>query len=182
MLMRPSTYRIFACLAALDLAGLPRVAAADEWDSCVKLSDDLAVAGCSRAIGSHQYTGRSLARLYARRGGAYQELGDLGHSMADFDESMRIDPTYPSATTTAATIGTAGATSIAPFRTIIRRSNSLRKMVRPSPTAAAPGAPRATSTGRSRTITKRSGSIRKIPKPITTAAWRGRRNAICERL
>jgi tetratricopeptide (TPR) repeat protein len=97
MQMRSSTYRLFACLAVAALAGLPMVAAADEWYSCVKLSDDLAVAGCSRAIDSHQYTGRSLARLYTRRGGAYQAQGDLDHAMADFNESMRVDPTYPSA-------------------------------------------------------------------------------------
>jgi tetratricopeptide (TPR) repeat protein len=97
MQMRSSTYRFFACLAVAALAGLPMVAAADEWDSCVKLSDDLAVAGCSRAIDSHQNTGRSLARLYARRGGAYQAQGDLDHAMADFNESMRVDPTYPPA-------------------------------------------------------------------------------------
>ena len=97
MQMRFSTYRVLACMAVVVLAGLPRVAAADEWDSCVKLSDDLAVAGCSRAIDSRQYTGRSLARLYARRGGAYQTQGDLNRAMADFNESMRIDPTYPAA-------------------------------------------------------------------------------------
>ena len=73
------------------------MAAADELDSCVKLSDDLAVAGCSRAIDPHQYTGRSLARLYARRGGAYQARGDLDHAMLDFNEPMGTDPTYPSA-------------------------------------------------------------------------------------
>jgi len=61
------------------------VAAADESDSCVKLSDDLAVAGCSPAIDSHQNTGRSLARLYARRGGAYQARGDPDHAMLDFN-------------------------------------------------------------------------------------------------
>jgi tetratricopeptide (TPR) repeat protein len=90
-------FNLFACLAVMALAVLPMVAAADEWSSCVKLSDDLAVAGCSRAIDSHQYTGRSLARLYARCGGAYQAQGDLDHAMADFNESMRVDPTYPSA-------------------------------------------------------------------------------------
>src|SRR6187455_409792 len=68
MQMRFSTYRLLACMAVVVLAGLPGVAAADEWDSCVKLSDDLAVAGCSRAIDSREYTGRSLARVYARRG------------------------------------------------------------------------------------------------------------------
>ena len=97
MQMRSSTYRFFACLAVVALAGLPMVAAADEWDTCVKLSDDLAVTGCSRAINSHQYTGRSLARHYARRGGAYQAQGDLDHAMADFNKSIRVDPTYPSA-------------------------------------------------------------------------------------
>jgi tetratricopeptide (TPR) repeat protein len=97
MQMRSSTCRLFACLAVMALAGSPMVAAADEFDSCVDLSDDLAVAGCSRAIDSHEYTGRSLARLYSRRGGAYQAQGDLERAMADLDESVRIDPTYPSA-------------------------------------------------------------------------------------
>src|SRR5205807_2586409 len=60
-------------------------------------SDDLAVAGCSRAIDSQQYTGRSLARLHVRRGGAYAAQGDIDHAMADFKEAMRLDPTYPGA-------------------------------------------------------------------------------------
>ena len=97
MQMRFSTYRLLACMAVVVLAGLPGVAAADEWDSCVKLSDDLAVAGCSRAIDSREYTGRSLARVYARRGGAYAAKGDVNRAVADYNESMRIDPTYPAA-------------------------------------------------------------------------------------
>ena len=97
MQMRFPTYRLFACMAAVVLAGLPRVAAADDLDFCVKLSDDLAVTECSRAIDSHQYTGRSLARLHTRRGGAYQAQGDVNRAVADYNESMRIDPTYPAA-------------------------------------------------------------------------------------
>ena len=97
MRMRLSTYRLLTCMAVAVLAGLPRVAAADEWDSCVKLSDALAIAGCSRAIDSHQYTGRSLARLHTRRGGAYQAQGDVKRAVADYNKSMRIDPTYPAA-------------------------------------------------------------------------------------
>jgi tetratricopeptide (TPR) repeat protein len=97
MQMRSSTYRLLACIAVVVLAGLPRVAAADELDFCIKLSDNLAVAGCSRAIDSHQYTGRSLARLYARRGGAHQAQGEINRAVADYNESMRIDPTYPAA-------------------------------------------------------------------------------------
>src|SRR5215212_11345345 len=97
MQMRFSTYRLLACMAVVVLAGLPRVAAADEWDSCVKLSDDLAVAGCSRAIDSHQYAGRSLARLYTRRGVAHAIQGHFDRAMADYKESVRVDPTYPGA-------------------------------------------------------------------------------------
>src|SRR3954470_16383562 len=98
MQIRFSTCRTFACMAVLVLAGLPGAVAADELDdSCVKLSDSLAVAGCSRAIDSHQYTGRSLARLHTRRGGAYQAQGDPNRAVADYNESMRIDPTYPAA-------------------------------------------------------------------------------------
>jgi tetratricopeptide (TPR) repeat protein len=97
MQMRSSTYCFFACLAVVALAGLRMAAAADDWGACVKQSDDLAVAECSRAIDTHQYTGRSLAQLYARRGGAYQARGDLDHAMADFNESIRVDPTYPAA-------------------------------------------------------------------------------------
>ena len=94
MQMRSSAYWLFACLGVVALAGLPTVAAADDWDTCGKESGDLAVAGCSRAIDSHQYTGRSLARLYAGRGVTYLAQGDLDHAMADFNESMRVDPTY----------------------------------------------------------------------------------------
>ena len=94
MQMRSSAYWLFTCLAVVGLAGLPTVAAADDRDTCGKESGDLAVAGCSRAIDSHQYTGRSLARLYAGRGVTYLAQGDLDHAMADFNESMRVDPTY----------------------------------------------------------------------------------------
>jgi tetratricopeptide (TPR) repeat protein len=94
MQMRSSGYSLLACLAVVALAGLPTGAAADDWDSCEKQSGDLAVAGCSRAIDSHQYTGRDLARLHASRGVAYLAQGDLDHAMADYNESVRLDPTY----------------------------------------------------------------------------------------
>ena len=95
MQTRFSTCRLLACMAVVVLAGLPRAAAADEWMGSCQI--DLAVAGCSRAIELRQYTGRSLARLHARRGGAYQAQGDSKRAVADYNELMRIDPTYPSA-------------------------------------------------------------------------------------
>src|SRR5262249_35695281 len=92
MQMRSSASWLFACLTAVGLTGLPTVAAADDWDACGKQSGDLAVAGCSRAIDSNQYTGRNLAWLYASRGVAYLAQSDLDHAMADFNEAIRLDP------------------------------------------------------------------------------------------
>ena len=92
MQMRSSASWLFACLTAVALTGLPTVAAADDWDACGKQSGDLAVAGCSRAIDSNQYTGRNLAWLYASRGVAYLAQSDLDHAMADFNEAIRLDP------------------------------------------------------------------------------------------
>jgi tetratricopeptide (TPR) repeat protein len=94
MRMRSSGCWSFACLAVMALAGLPTAAAAGDWEPCEAQSGELAVAGCSRAIDSHQYTGRDLARLYASRGVAYLAQGDLDHAMADYNESTRLDPTY----------------------------------------------------------------------------------------
>src|SRR5215471_6328667 len=94
MQMRSSANWLFACLAVVALTGLPTVAAADDRDDCGQRSTDLAVAGCTRAIDSHQYTGRNLAWLYTGRGIAYSVQGDLDHAMADFTESIRVDPTY----------------------------------------------------------------------------------------
>ena len=97
MQMRFSTCRLFACLAVVALAALPMVAAAEDRDPCKTQSGELSVAECSRAIDSQQYTGRTLARLHVGRGMAYQAQGDLARAMADFNESMRVDPTYPGA-------------------------------------------------------------------------------------
>ena len=93
-MQRSSATWLLACLAVGALAASPATAAADDRDACEKQSGDLAVAGCSRAIDAHQYTGRDLALLYASRGAAYRAQGDLDHAMADINESIRVDPTY----------------------------------------------------------------------------------------
>jgi tetratricopeptide (TPR) repeat protein len=92
-----SLSRLLACMAVVVLAGLPTAAAANDEETCIKQPENLAVAVCSRLIDSKQYTGRSLARLHARRGGAYQAQGKPDRAIADYNESMRIDPTYPAA-------------------------------------------------------------------------------------
>ena len=97
MQMRSSAYWLFACLAVVALAGLPTVAAAKDLVICIRQPGDLAVAACSRAIDSHQYTGRILLQLYTARGVAHLAHGDLDHAMADFNEAIRLDPKEPRA-------------------------------------------------------------------------------------
>ena len=131
MQMRFSTYRLLACMAVVVLAGLPGAAAADEWDSCVKLSDDLAVAGCSRAIDSQPIHGsKPRAAVCASRRGVRRHRATstaqwrITTSRCGSIRRIRLP------TTTAATFGSTGATSTGPSRTITRRSSSIRNMGR----------------------------------------------------
>jgi hypothetical protein len=100
MKMRRSKLALLGLAALAAVALFPTTAAADDWDTCGKQSGDLAIATCSGAIDSRRYTGQSLAQLYTARGVAYRAKGDLDRAMADFNESMRVDPQYARAYTT----------------------------------------------------------------------------------
>jgi len=90
--MRSSAYWLFACLAVVALAGLPTVAAADDADTCVKQSGDVAIAACSRAIASGKFRGEELAAIYVSRGVEYKNKRGLDRAIADFDQAIRLDP------------------------------------------------------------------------------------------
>jgi tetratricopeptide (TPR) repeat protein len=92
MQMRSAIFRLFACLAVVALAALPMVAAAEDRDPCKTQSGELGVAECSRAIDSHQYTGRTLARLHVGRGMAWAAKRELDRAIADFEQAIRINP------------------------------------------------------------------------------------------
>ena len=92
MQMRSSAYWLFACLAVVALAGLPTVAAADDADTCAKQSGDVAIAACSRAIASGQFSGGELAAIYVSRGVEYKNKRGLDRAVADFDQAIRLDP------------------------------------------------------------------------------------------
>ncbi|HML14273.1 MAG TPA: caspase family protein [Xanthobacteraceae bacterium] len=55
----------------------------------------MAIAACTRLIGSGGVQGSQLADLYAARANAYRAHADLDRAIADFDEAIRIDPTRP---------------------------------------------------------------------------------------
>jgi len=71
--------------------------AADESDTCYKMSGDVAIAACSRVITSARYQGRKLAGLYDNRGVEYRKIGQYDRAIADYSEAIRLDPNYAKA-------------------------------------------------------------------------------------
>src|SRR5262245_36874673 len=82
----------FATLVAFIVS--PKIAAADDGETCTKQSGDIAIAACSRAIASGKYRGRNLAILYYNRGLEWRAKGDLDRAIAEYDEAIRLDPKY----------------------------------------------------------------------------------------
>jgi tetratricopeptide (TPR) repeat protein len=70
-------------------------AAADDGDTCTdSLRSDVAIAACTRAIASGQYTTQHVATLYTSRGTAYLATGQVDRAIQDFDQAMRLDPQF----------------------------------------------------------------------------------------
>ncbi|WP_027529212.1 tetratricopeptide repeat protein [Bradyrhizobium sp. WSM3983] len=92
MQMRSTVYRLFPWLTVAALAGMPIVAVADDADTCARQSGDAAIAACSRAIASGEFTGEELAKIYLNRGAEYKNKGDLDRAIADYSEAIRVDP------------------------------------------------------------------------------------------
>jgi tetratricopeptide (TPR) repeat protein len=78
---------------AIVLAGSTPVSA-DDFETCAKSSGDVAIAGCTRAIGSGKYKGRDLAVLYTNRGIEWHTKGQGDRAIADLDQAVRVDPKY----------------------------------------------------------------------------------------
>jgi hypothetical protein len=120
--MRRSGWRLFAGTAvAVILAA--QSATADDANTCARaLSGDEAIAACTRLISSGRYNGRDLAIIYTNRGNAWG--GELDRPIADYrirdyDQAIRLDPTYSLPTSSAAPLG-APRTSTVPSRIIPR--------------------------------------------------------------
>jgi len=74
------------------LAATP--AAADDYDTCGKASGNEAIAACTRAIDSGQYSGRQLAALFNNRCSEWNGKQESDKAFADCDEAIRLYPNY----------------------------------------------------------------------------------------
>ena len=83
---------IFLSAGTLLVAASAAAAPADDGQTCAKASGDVAIAACTRAIASGRYKGGDLAILHRNRGDGYNNKGDYDRAIADFNETIRLDP------------------------------------------------------------------------------------------
>ena len=78
------------------LAGLvllvTRAAAEDVGETCVNVSDNVAVAACTRAIRSSGHNAPRPAVLYANRCAAYINNGKTDEALSDCNQAIQLDP------------------------------------------------------------------------------------------
>ncbi len=67
-----------------------------EYDWCagnVSATTEQRISGCTAVIRSGTFQGRDLAWAFINRGGRYKDRGDYTQAIADYDQSIRLDPT-----------------------------------------------------------------------------------------
>jgi Flp pilus assembly protein TadD len=89
--------RLFAAtLVLLFACGLPACGqSSDDVDRCFKTSDpDQRLPYCTAAIESGKLSTAVLARTLTYRGIAYARKGNYDRAIQDFDQAIRLEPSY----------------------------------------------------------------------------------------
>ena len=82
-------------LLAATLTHAPAHAAPEDSCKARGVSVDERLAGCTAMIDANRETGRSMAMAYCNRGFALTEKRELDRALADLEEAIKLDPTYP---------------------------------------------------------------------------------------
>src|SRR5262245_51562484 len=94
--MKTGRWAMRAC--GIMLLGLlllvTRAAAEDVGETCVNVSDNVAVAACSRAIRSGGHNAHRLAVLYGNRCAAYINNGKSDEALSDCNQAIQLDSKY----------------------------------------------------------------------------------------
>ena len=87
-----------ATIAVVALMSMPAMAASRrDWNDCEANDPDRSIAGCTRLLQGRSETAHNRAVAYSNRGAAYNDKGDYDRAIADFNEAIRLDPTYTNA-------------------------------------------------------------------------------------
>jgi tetratricopeptide (TPR) repeat protein len=93
--MRGNGWRIIAG-AGVAAVLAAQAAATDDFETCgsTGLDGDVLIAACTRAIASGRFQEANLATLYKNRALEYNHRGDLDRAIADFTESIKLNPHF----------------------------------------------------------------------------------------
>ncbi len=85
------------CIKVLDVDFVDAAPTPQQIGSCQGaggISPDLRIDECTALIQSGPWSGQALAWAYRNRGLAYKAKDDNGRAIADYDQSIRLDPKY----------------------------------------------------------------------------------------
>jgi tetratricopeptide (TPR) repeat protein len=84
------------CLvAALTLAPSALADSKQDWNDCTSSDADVSIAGCSRIIAANAESKTNIAIAYMDRGIAHQNKGEHQDAIADFNQSLKLNPNDP---------------------------------------------------------------------------------------
>jgi tetratricopeptide (TPR) repeat protein len=88
--------RILSLIAVvLFVSSLAAPARAGMVEDCEQEYDpDLRIGGCTAVIDAGQHSGWNLVVAYYNRGLAHHRLGDPARAIEDYDQALRLDPSY----------------------------------------------------------------------------------------
>ena len=84
------TLAALAFTSTVWLAATP--AAADDFETCARVSGDQAIAACTRAINSGRYSGRQLAALFANRCAELTNMQESDKAIEDCSQAIQLNP------------------------------------------------------------------------------------------
>src|ERR1700681_48480 len=103
--MRPQAFAwslVVAALVAIDIAAMaPAVAQSQQQLQWCNGKDgatpDQQIDSCTAVIAAGKYSGHNLAIAFNNRGSGYDKKNDYDRAIADYDQSIRLDPNYATA-------------------------------------------------------------------------------------
>src|SRR5260221_3706875 len=88
------TMMICAAIAAGMLFAPAFAASQKDHEDCSKAGGDIAIPSCTRIINDHNESVRNRAIAYYNRGIARSDKRDNDRAIADYSETIRLDPNY----------------------------------------------------------------------------------------
>jgi tetratricopeptide (TPR) repeat protein len=86
------------CVALASIVLLAASAFAGDRAECIKAAGDEAISACNRLISAGDL-GNFAAPAFYNRGTAYAQKSDLDAAVKDFNEALRLDPSFAAAYT-----------------------------------------------------------------------------------